>query len=111
MALGLSPRTWTITGTGAAGAVTLVVGATATPFGPSTVFIRNTHATAALSVAFSWGRTATVATETDDDNGFKILAGEKVSFNFNTQDSVMQLNISLISVATATYVISAVQAQ
>lgn len=111
MALGLGPRTWTVSGTGAAGAVTLIVGATATPFGPSTVLVRNTHASAALSVAFSWGRTATVATETSDDNGFAILAGEKIGFNFNTQDSVMQLNISLISVGTATYVISAVQAQ
>ena len=106
-----TPLTWTKSGTGAAGAATLVVGGASTPFGPSTVFVRNTHASASLSIAFAWGQTATVATETDDGNSFAILAGEKVAFNFNTQNSMNQLNISVISVGTATYVISAVQAQ
>ena len=111
MAVGISPRTWTKSGTGAAGAVTLIVGESGTTFGPSLVLIRNTHASASLSVAFSWGNTATVATETNGDNGFIILAGEKIAFNFNTQDSIEQLNISVISAGTATYVISALQAQ
>lgn len=116
MAAGTSPRTWNKVGTATNPAANLVVGASATPFGPSTIVIANTGATNPLYFALTWGSDSTdlvpnVATATDDGISFRVNAGKEYAINFNTQNSKNKLNISIFASADTTYLINAVQAQ
>jgi hypothetical protein len=109
-----SPRTWNKSGAAAAGAVTLTVGSAASPFGPGTITVANTGATNPLWFSFCWGSEAVSpiapATATDDGNSFMVDKGKEYSINLDTQNSVNQLQISIMSTAGTNYIINAIQA-
>lgn len=111
-----SPRTWnkTISVTDVA-STAAIPGASATPFGPSTIYAYNSDATNAVYITITFvgaNTTATVATATDDGVSWLIPAGKEHAFNLNSQNSTDKYSISAICASgkTATLILCAIQA-
>ena len=112
-----SPRTWnkTISVTDVA-STAAIPGASATPFGPSTIYAFNSDTTNAvyITITFIGGTTttATTATATNDGVSWLIPAGKEHAFNLNSQNAIDMYSISAICASgkTATLILNAIQA-
>ena len=111
-----SPRMWNKTVSATDVVTNVIVGATATPFGPATIYAYNSSTTDAAYIAITnVGANTTVitATATDDGVSWLVAPGKEVAWNLGTQDSTEKFSIGVIMASgkTATVYLSAIQAQ
>lgn len=111
-----SPRTWNKLVSATDVATAAIIGATATPFGPSVLYINNSSTTDALFFTINnvgANVTATVATATDDGVSWQLPASKDIFINLGSQDSTERYSLSFIMAAgkTSTVTVSAIQAQ
>ncbi len=106
MALG-SPRSFSKTGSAAAGAVSITF-----PFFPSALYIENGDSTNAFNVNWTTTATATNTGTGADIANIRISAGKAYGFNFGNPNVSNSFVLSLITVAgTPAYVINATAAR
>lgn len=110
-----SPRTWNKTVSATDTASSHVVGATATPFGPSTIYVYNSSSTDECYITITMtgaNTTATTATSTSDGVSWRVPAGKEVAFNFDSQNSANTYTVSVVMASgkTATVYLNAIQA-
>lgn len=111
-----SPRTWNKTVSASDTVTNNIVGGTAAPFGPSTIYVFNSDASnPAFVVITNMGaiNAAIDATATDDGVSWRVHAGKEVAFNIGSPNSTEKYNVSVICAAgqTATVYLNAIQAQ
>jgi hypothetical protein len=106
MALG-SPRTFSKTGSAAAGAVSITV-----PFFPSAIYVENGDSTNAFNINWTTTATATNTGTGADIANIRISAGAKIAFNFGNPNVSNTFVLTLIAVAgTPAFVINATAAR
>ena len=114
--MGCSPRTWNKLVSATDTKTDVVVGGTATPFGPATIYVLNTSTTDNCFVTINFtgaNTTATPATATDDGVSWQVGTSKEVAFNLNSQNANDTWTVSVIMAAgkTATVLLNAIQAQ
>lgn len=98
------PKVWNKVGTATVTSATLTVGSTATPFGPSSICVKNTGATNNLFFNLT-----PPAVATDNSLNFLVEPGLEYCISFASQNVLNIMEIAVITpAATTTYSLKAV---